>query len=322
MKVSVMMITYNHERFIAQALESVLAQRVNFDYEIVIGEDCSTDRTREILVDFHRRYPGKIVMQLRERNIGAMRNFKATLAACRGEYIALLEGDDYWISEDKLQRQADFLDSHSDYAISCHRARVLDETGTWEHGSVFPSKPSDTYTISDLLEGNFIMTCSTVYRRNAIGQLPGWFSKMSLGDWPLCALIARRGKIALMDDVMTVYRVHSGGIWSTRPELHRHRETIRMLKALDKHLEFEYTSTIQRTIARYRDYAVGAYLGMARTAREEGNRKATAEHIAGWVRNGGLRRAGSVRVFGSFAAYALFGSWYEAIQKARRASRS
>ena len=104
MKLSVMMITYNHEKFIAQTLESVLAQKVNFDYEIVIGEDCSTDRTREILMDFYRRYPKRIVPLLRDKNIGAMRNMEATLAACKGNYLALLEGDDYWTCPEKLQR--------------------------------------------------------------------------------------------------------------------------------------------------------------------------------------------------------------------------
>src|SRR4030088_1685053 len=102
MKLSVMMITYNHERFIAQAITSVLAQRVNFDYEIVVGEDCSTDGTREILMDFHRRFPDRIVPLLRDQNIGAMRNVEATLAACRGRYLAVLEGDDYWTCEEKL----------------------------------------------------------------------------------------------------------------------------------------------------------------------------------------------------------------------------
>src|ERR1700693_1479404 len=99
MKLSVMVITYNHERFLAQALESILAQRVNFDYEIVVGEDCSTDRTRDILMDFHNRYPDRIVPLLRNANIGGPRNAMAPRAACRGQYLAVLEGDDYWTSE-------------------------------------------------------------------------------------------------------------------------------------------------------------------------------------------------------------------------------
>src|ERR1700686_765845 len=125
MKLSVMLITYNHEPFIAQVLQSILDQRVNFDYEIVVGEDCSTDRTREILMNFHYRYPGRIVPLLRDRNLGMMLNLKQTPSACQGKYVALIEGDDYWTCEDKLQKQVDFLDSHPEYAICCHRARIL-----------------------------------------------------------------------------------------------------------------------------------------------------------------------------------------------------
>jgi cellulose synthase/poly-beta-1,6-N-acetylglucosamine synthase-like glycosyltransferase len=82
-KLSVIVVTYNHERFIAQALDSILAQRVDFDYEIVVGEDCSTDSTRDILMDFHRRYPGRIVPLVREQNLGATRNFEDVLASSR-----------------------------------------------------------------------------------------------------------------------------------------------------------------------------------------------------------------------------------------------
>src|SRR6202022_1084614 len=137
MKLSVTMITYNHERFIAQAIESALAQRVEFDYEIVIGEDLSTDNTRAIVLDFARRYPDRILPILRDRNIGAMRNFAQTIAACRGQYLAFLEGDDYWTSPDKLQKQVDFLDAHYECAISCHRVRYLYELGSAEC-DIFP----------------------------------------------------------------------------------------------------------------------------------------------------------------------------------------
>lgn len=316
MKLSVMMITYNQERFIAQALESVLAQRVNFDYEIVIGEDCSTDGTREILMQFSRRYPNRIVLLLRDTNVGAMRNFEAALAACRGQYLALLEGDDYWTSPDKLQRQVDFLDDHPDYAICCARARVMDEIGT-ASAVILPPNSADTYTIEDLLEENFIATCTVMYRWGSVDTIPGWFREMKMGDWPLHALVARSGKINLMDDVMAVYRMHPGGIWSSQPAVHRLHESIRMLKALDKHLEFQYTSTLRRTIARYRGHAAEAHLGMAHTARDKGNRRETAKQVAGYLKNGGLKLPHTRRGFASFTAYALFGSWYEAIRKAR-----
>src|ERR1700693_1289131 len=173
MKLSVAMITYNHQRFIGEAIGSGLAQKVNFGSEIVIGEDCSTDGTRGVILDFQRRHPERIVPILRERNVGAMRNFAETIAACRGQYVAFLEGDDYWTSVDKLQRQVDFLDAHPDSVLCCHRVKFLYETGSAEV-NVHPLLAAGPYTIEDLLRMNFVMTCSAVLRRDLIGPLPRW----------------------------------------------------------------------------------------------------------------------------------------------------
>jgi len=303
MKLSVMMITYNHERFIAQALESILAQRVNFDYEIVVGEDCSTDRTRDILMGFHRRYPDRIVPLLRDQNVGPTANVEATLAACRGQYLGLLEGDDYWTCEYKLQRQVDFLDTHPEYAICCHRVQILDEMGTNQAG-VLPPRSPGSYTLEDLLKGNFIMTCTVVYRRDPSGQLPSWFRQMKLGDWPLMALAAQSGKINLMDELMAVYRLHSGGIWSARPRAGQLRECIPMLKALDEELGFRYTNTIRRTIAQF-------YFNLAINARADGNRRETARNLVNCIWNGRPQLPGSWRAMAGLAAYTLMGSRYK-----------
>ncbi|HMP08564.1 MAG TPA: glycosyltransferase, partial [Lacipirellulaceae bacterium] len=109
-KVSVCMVTYNHERYIAQAVESALAQQTTFPVEIVIGEDCSTDGTRAILAGLAERHPGIVRLRLADANQGAKRNFVGTFAACRGEYVTILEGDDYFTNPAKLQLQADALD--------------------------------------------------------------------------------------------------------------------------------------------------------------------------------------------------------------------
>jgi glycosyltransferase involved in cell wall biosynthesis len=312
MKLSVMMITYNHERFIAQALESVLAQQVNFDYEIVIGEDCSTDGTRAIIMDFHRRYPGRIVPLMRDQNIGAARNAEATLLVCRGHYLALLEGDDYWTSREKLERQVNFLDTHPGSSMCCHRVQFLDETGFAEAG-VFPSLPAGPYTIEDLLKGNFVMTCSAVLRRDLVPALPRWFREMKLGDWPMFALAARHGTIELMDEVMAVYRVHAESTWSSLPSITRLREGSRMLKALDRHLEFQYTRTIRRTLAQ-------SYFEMACHARRDGNRTETVEHLVNCIRNGGWHLPGSRRTLAGLAAYTLMGSWYKVFSTAKQSN--
>lgn len=312
MKLSVMMITYNHQRFIAQAIESVLAQRVNFDYEIVIGEDCSTDGTRDVIMDFHRRYPGRIVPLLRDRNLGAMRNSAETLAVCRGKYLAFLEGDDYWTHEDKLQTQINFLDEHPDYAICCHRAHFVDETGGGQSG-IFPTLPAGTYTIADLFDENLVVTCSVMYRWGSVGALPNWFLTLKMGDWPLHILVARAGKIHLMDEVMSVYRIHQGGAWSSLSHLDKLRATTGMLTALDKHLGFQYTRTIRRTLAQ-------SYFEMACHTRRDANRTATGKYLVNCIRNGGWRLPGGRRTLTGLAAYTLMGSWYKVFSMAKQSN--
>jgi glycosyltransferase involved in cell wall biosynthesis len=311
MKLSVVIITYNHERFVAQAIESVLAQKVNFDYEIVIGEDCSTDSTREIVMDFARRYPERIVPFVRDQNLGGPRNLTATLAGCRGQYVALLEGDDYWTSVDKLQMQVDVLEGHPDRALCCHRVKTLNETGAAEI-EVFPPHAAGPYSVEDLLRGNFVMTCSAVMRRDLIGPPPDWYFKIKLGDWPLFAMVARHGKIELMDEVMAAYRVHSGSTWSILPSPTRLREEVRMLSALDEQLGFQYTNTIRQTITR-------SYLELAIRARANGNRRETVEHLVSCIRNGGLLLPGNRRLLAGLAVYTAFGSWYKVFSRANSA---
>jgi glycosyltransferase involved in cell wall biosynthesis len=312
MKLSVAMITYNHERFIGQAIESVLAQKVNFEYEIVIGEDCSTDATRAIVTDFCRRYPSLIMPLFRERNLGGPRNLLGTLASCRGQYLALLEGDDYWTCVDKLQRQVDFLDAHTDRVLCCHRVKFIHEIGASEV-DIFPQLAAGPYTIQDLLRMNFVMTCSTVLRRDLIGPLPQWYFEMTMGDWPLFAMIASHGKIELMDEIMAAYRVHAGGSWSALPRMTQLQEALRMLRLLDTHLGLQYTNSIRHAITWF-------YLELAMTARSSGRRIETLKHLFSCIRYGGLREGISLRTLAGLAVYALIGSRYRRFSRAKSAS--
>jgi len=110
--ISVNMITYNHEPYISQAIECVLKQKTDFPFELVIGEDCSTDGTRKIVMDYAKNYPDIIRVISSEKNVGAANNSKRTIQACRGKYIAWCEGDDYWHNPDKLQKQAEYLENN------------------------------------------------------------------------------------------------------------------------------------------------------------------------------------------------------------------
>ncbi len=260
MTVSVLVITYNHEGFITKAIESVLMQKVDFDYEIVIGEDCSTDNTRNILIDYQKKHPDIIRLLLHERNLGlyGRYNFIETLNACQGQYIAMLEGDDYWTSPYKLQKQADFLDSHPECAICFHNVMVIyDDSPGISHPFCVPNpngfymqgQPKPISTLEDLLKGNFIQTPAVMFRARLFEEFPRWFYLTPMGDWPLHIMNAQHGNIGYIDEIMGVYRIHDGGVWSTKgliPKLQREIETYRFFNA---HLNFRYNKFIKSKIS-------------------------------------------------------------------------
>lgn len=244
MKISVLMITYNHEKFVRQAVESVLMQETNFEYELVIGEDCSSDGTRDILLELREAHPDIIRLVLQERNLGMQRNFASTFKACGGRYVALLEGDDYWTSPHKLQKQADFLDSHPDCALCFHTALEVYEDAGRPPRKFPPGCFKEISSIEDLLARNFMHTCSVMFRAGLFAEFPGWFYELTMGDWPLQILNAEHGKIGYIDEVMSAYRVHPQGAWSPRREPQRIKDTIKMLEHVDRHLSHKHAKTI------------------------------------------------------------------------------
>src|SRR5882672_6480832 len=156
MKVSVSVITYNQEEFIAQAIDSILRQEVSFDYEIVIGEDASTDRTREIVLELERRHPDRIRVMLRDagtserdraRGLGGKTNFVQGIQDCRGKYVALLDGDDYWTDSHKLQKQVDFLERHPECSLCFHNAEMFYEDGSQSSMNLRPADQKEISTV-------------------------------------------------------------------------------------------------------------------------------------------------------------------------------
>ena len=161
---SVIMITYNHENHISKAIESVLNQKTNFKYEIVVGEDFSTDKTRAILLKYAQENAGQFKLLLHDKNIGAMSNHILTLQECKGKYIAALEGDDYWTDEYKLQKQVDYLEQHKDVSLVGHNFYSLHfETKEEINHPVLEKKPL-TFSFRGLIADNGIMTLTSVFR--------------------------------------------------------------------------------------------------------------------------------------------------------------
>lgn len=244
------MMAYNHSAYISQAVESVLMQETDFAFEVLIGEDRSQDDTREKLARLQEKYPQKINLLLNEHNIGIHKNLDQLLGSAKGEYIAILEGDDYWTSPNKLQKQIDFLEDHSDFTVCFHNALMVNE----ENSPLRNYCPADQKAISgfdDLLVENFIPTCSIVFRGGLLPRMPAWTETLPMLDWPLLILLAGQGKIGYINEVMGVYRVHAGGIWSTQRHLKKLIGSIEFLSSAKGHLGDEHEKKIEERLAEF-----------------------------------------------------------------------
>lgn len=212
--VSAIVVTYNHEPYIRQAIDSVLSQQVNFPFEIIVSEDKSTDSTAEIVASYAERHPDRIRFIRSEVNLRDNEVLLRAMRIARGRYITFLDGDDYWVSPDKLQTQVDFMEAHPDSAITYHDVeRVTDD------GEVVRVMKGIGHrgTIEDLTKGNFVGTCSVMIRRSALPQVPDWVEQMPAADWPLYFLAARSGFIDHIPDLVARYRIHTQSFWATRP---------------------------------------------------------------------------------------------------------
>ncbi|MBZ9628899.1 glycosyltransferase [Psychroflexus sp. CAK1W] len=229
--VSVCIQTYQHVNYIEQCLDGILMQKTDFNYEILLGEDASTDGTREICMDYANRFPDKIRLFLhhRENNIKiggqptGRFNFLYNLYLAQGKYIALCEGDDYWTNPLKLQKQVDFLEGNEEYVMCFHKVVLLSKGELIEDN--ITKVPKDHEMITDLAEkGNYIHTPSVMFKGQNL-DFPNEFRLSPIGDFFLYMLLAKNGKIGYINEKMTVYRLGSG-IWSNKTAYERNMKTV------------------------------------------------------------------------------------------------
>ncbi len=221
--VSVSIITYNHEKFIAQALDSVLMQEVDFEYEIIVGDDCSSDKTPEILKEYQQKHPDKIHLILHQKrydNIPGRINNTTNLYNCSGKYVAMLDGDDYWFHKNKLQTQVDFLEKNPDFHITFHDALVVHEDNArppYRRSRVnFPFLlEKQEYDHFDVAEGWFMPTSSLVFRNFFDEELPEWFWDIYSADYALLLMNTQRGKARYFNDIVSVRRMSAGSFTQT-----------------------------------------------------------------------------------------------------------
>lgn len=251
-KVSVAVQAFNHEAYVSEALDGVLMQRVDFPVEVLVADDCSTDATREIIAAYERRSPEKVKSFFPEAPMGHGRLFQALLQRATGEYVALLDADDFWIHEDKLRRQVAALDAKRDRSICFHDAVAFHEDGRRPAWNVNAGH-ADTATIDDLLGiWNSITTASVLYRNRGIEEYPDWLWRVTCHDWALHILNARFGEITFLPPCMSAYRLHEKGLWSQLDRVQGLEEKLEMLSLLPASLPSRYLDQVEYARSKVR----------------------------------------------------------------------
>ncbi len=265
-RIVVACLTYNHEKFIAKTLDSFVMQELNEPFHVYVHDDCSTDNTANIIMDYHNKYPHIIKPTLHPKNYYLSSNISVSthflFPSIKAEYVALCEGDDFFVSPHKLQKQIDFLDSHQDYSICFHQAaRVLNGNNT--NCILFPSndfiKGKNTFTLDDLLKDNFIHTNSCMYRWrfNEVDTPQKLIPDGILPCdhfWHL--LHAECGKIGYLDEAMSVYNIHSDGMWQEESRnsswhLRYAFEQIKLFYEIEQRYSVKQTANLLNTAVRY-----------------------------------------------------------------------
>jgi glycosyltransferase involved in cell wall biosynthesis len=264
---SIRLMTYMHENYIKQAMDGIMMQQTNFQIEVVVGDDLSTDRTLDIIRTYSdtqnihirilKREKGDTYWNKRQK-LGRLYNFFNILVNCSGEYVALLDGDDYWTDPNKLQKQVDFLDAHPDFSLCHHRVDKLNDNNieTWDY---CPYEETDIY---DLARGNHISTLSCVFRNRDFHYD---LQNINLGDYYIHLMNAEHGRIKFFNNTMGLYRV-GVGMWSSDNEVNT-KST--MLALLDE-LKTRY-STNQKLIDCFNKQKTSIYLRLAELMLSENN---------------------------------------------------
>jgi len=247
-EVSVYIQTYQQRPFIRDAIEGVLAQRRPFEIEIVIADDFSTDGTREVLEEYRRRHPGLIRLLLPERNLGPTEIFQRAVRELRGEFVAWLDGDDYWSEPEKLVRQVEALRAHPEWAGCFHDATVRQVDGGARDRSYVGADLRGPIDFADLLRSNPVPSLSVMARGELVRNLPDWVWEGLWSDWLSILAVARHGPFGYLPEPMGVYRVHAAGISSGLSRAEQLEEDLRFYELLGRVVEERHQPDVERAV--------------------------------------------------------------------------
>lgn len=254
--VSVKVPAYNHERYIEACLAGILAQKTSFPFEVIVGEDCSTDGTREIVETCAKAHPDIIRVVTSESNVGPARNLARIRAACRGAYEALCEGDDLWIHPHKLQRQVEFLEANPDHVYCFHDTLFYREDKGARPRYYAPPDLPESPAVADVLERPpFIATASILARRSFLDSLPAWRAEVLCGDLVVRLWGPHAGRIGFLKEVMALRRRHAGGLSMRTGHRRMMEEAIKAYRLFDEATGGRYARLVRDRVAFERQYA-------------------------------------------------------------------
>lgn len=246
MQVDIVLISYNQEQYIAQAVESILMQRVNDDVQVrvIVADDCSKDSTLEIIKSYEEKSPFPFVYLSAGKNLGISKNYQRAFAACDGNYIAILEGDDWWSSPNHIEQHIRFLDAHKECSMSMNTITFFTQETQestapyWEYGD------TDVFYVDtecQITQGNQLGNLSAcVFRTSCINQLPNSLFDIPVADWMLGVMLSQQGLIALLKQSTSIYRKNVKSTWASRYEKQRVKIMLDLSKQYDKYQNGQY----------------------------------------------------------------------------------
>jgi glycosyltransferase involved in cell wall biosynthesis len=263
--VSICCITYNHEHYIADALEGFLMQKANFNFEVLIHDDASTDNTASIIRKYVEKHPDiiKPIYQTENQYSKGVRiNSTFNITRAQGKYLSICEGDDYWTSPVKLQTQVDYMETHPDCTLCFHAARIFNGDNLPTGKNVQPYDRDLICPTEDIIRGGggFCPTVSLLFPKKQLETFPPFYFNAFVSDYPLQMLLASRGYAYYLNDFMAVYRTDVKGSWTslpktmTRQKAREHynmiyRKDIQLLTDFDTFTDYRFTDTVKETIS-------------------------------------------------------------------------
>lgn len=243
-KLSILIITYNHEKYIEKAIKSVWMQKFFYDYEVIIVDDCSTDNTVNIINQYKPIFGSKLKVFSNPQNLGITKNYENAFSKCSGDFIAVLEGDDYWSSDMKLKLQMDFLINHPECSMVFNKIIAVLPNNSSIPLQQFPDNvPYLLFNTSELVKNNFIQNFSgCMYRASVIRNINASLYEMLVYDWMINIVVSQYGFIGYLPQAMSVHPVLNSGSWSGVSEFEQLNTVLNYIDKYNSFLGYRYNN--------------------------------------------------------------------------------